>query len=322
MDEGRLRTPEADMDPKLYGPLIQSMLKNGVYLNPTLTRSWISIMPKKLEWYKQSAALLEDPAYRFIPVARREAWLRTANGSDSPRNPADEQRMKEGLRKVEEFTRMYAQAGGRIISGPDSGPSSGPANMAGLAIHVEMEALVDAGLTPMQAILSSTRWSAELLHKDKDLGTVTPGKIADVILIAGDPLADIRATRNLHTVIMDGKILDTTLTPNFRNPIPRPVAEYPMDDRSPELETLTPEIVREGDARAEIEVTGAKFSPQSVIRFDTTDLPTKFISESRLTATLKGSLLKSPGTYAITVTNPGPSGGVSKKLYLIINFKK
>jgi len=322
MDEGRLRTPEADMDPKLYGPLIQSMLKNGVYLNPTLTRSWISIMPKKLEWYKQSAALLEDPAYRFIPVARREAWLRTANGSDSPRNPADEQRMKEGLRKVEEFTRMYAQAGGRIISGPDSGPSSGPANMAGLAIHVEMEALVDAGLTPMQAILSSTRWSAELLHKDKDLGTVTPGKIADVILIAGDPLADIRATRNLHTVIMDGKILDTTLSPNFRNPIPRPVAEYPMDDRSPELETLTPEIVREGDARAEIEVTGAKFSPQSVIRFDTTDLPTKFISESRLTATLKGSLLKSPGTYAITVTNPGPSGGVSKKLYLIINFKK
>src|SRR5207249_10844386 len=115
------------------------------------------------------------------------AWLRTANGSDSPRNPADEQRMKEGLRKVEEFTRMYAQAGGRIISGTDSGPSSGPANMAGLGIHIEMAALVDAGLTPMQAILSSTRWAAELLHKDKESGTLPPGKIAGVSLIGGDP---------------------------------------------------------------------------------------------------------------------------------------
>jgi imidazolonepropionase-like amidohydrolase len=233
MDEGRLRIPEADMDPGLYGPLIQRMLKNGVYLNPTLTRIWISIMPKKMEWYRQAAALLEDRAYSFIPAARREVWLRTTNGDDGPRNPADELRMKEGLRKVEEFTRMYAHAGGRIISGTDTGPSSGPANMAGLAIHVEMEALVDAGLTPMQAILSSTRWAAELLHKEKDLGTVAPGKIADVILIAGDPLADIRGTRNLHTVIMDGKILDTSLSPSFRNPIPRPVAEYPMDDRSP-----------------------------------------------------------------------------------------
>jgi imidazolonepropionase-like amidohydrolase len=322
MDEGRLRIPEADMDPSLYGPLIQLMLKNGVYLNPTLTRIWISIMPKKMEWYKQAATLLQDPAYSFIPAARREVWLRTTNGDDGPRNPADELRMKEGLRKVEEFTRMYAQAGGRIIGGPDSGPSSGPANMAGLALHIEMEALVDAGLTPMQSILSSTRWAAELLHQEKDLGTVAPGKIADVVLIAGDPLADIRVTRSLRTVIMEGEVLDTTLSPNFRNPIPRPVAEYPMDARNPELETLTPEIVRQGDADTEIEVTGVKFSPQSVIRFDTTDLPTKFISESKLTGTLKGSLLKSPGTYAVTVTNPGPSGGVSKALYLIINFRK
>src|SRR5206468_10859812 len=90
MDERRLSIPEADMDPKLYGPLIQLMLKNGVYLNPTLTRAWISIMPKKMEWYRQAAALLEDPVYSFIPAARRDVWLRTTKGDDGPRNLADE----------------------------------------------------------------------------------------------------------------------------------------------------------------------------------------------------------------------------------------
>lgn len=341
MDEGRLCTPEADMDPALFGPLIDLMVKNGVYFNPTLTRVWINAHPKKMEWHNLVTKLLEDPTYRFVPAARREVWLGLAKGSDDPTyrfSPAarredclrmvkgsdsqmNNERMKDGLRKVEEFTRRYVQAGGRIINGPDSGPSSGPANMAGLAMHVEMEALVDAGLTPMEAILSSTRWAAELLHKEKEIGTVAPGKIADVILIDGDPLADIRATQKIRTVIMDGKVVDATLDPNFRNPIPRPVAEYAMDSRDPELEALTPEIAREGDASVEIEVTGKKFNRQSIIRFDTADLPTTFGSESKLTATIKGSLLKNPGTYAVTVVNPGPSGGVSGKLYLIVNFR-
>jgi len=101
--------------------------------------------------------------------------------------------------------------------------------MAGLAMHIEMEAFVDAGLTPMQAIQASTKWSAELLHKEQDLGTIAPGRIADIILIDGDPLADIRATRKIRTVVMSGTPVDTTLDPSFVNPIPRPVAEYEMD---------------------------------------------------------------------------------------------
>jgi hypothetical protein len=305
------------MDPALFGPLIDVMVKNVVYFNPTLSRVWINAMPKRTAWYKEATSLLEHPSYRFIPAARREEWLHTAM---SRRESAD-QRVMEGLRKVEEFTRRYAQAGGRIINGPDSGPSSGPANMAGLAMHVEMEALVDAGLTPMQAIQSSTKWPAELLHKEQDFGTVAPGKRADLILIDGDPLADIRATRKIRTVMMDGKIVDTTLDPSFRNPIPRPVAEYTMDSRDPELERITPEITRQGEAGLEIELTGRKFNQQSIVRFDTTDLPTRFVNESKLIATVKGSLLKNAGTYAVTVINPGPTGGVSRELYLIVNFR-
>jgi len=224
MDQNSLRTPEADMNPALFGPLIDLMIRNGVYFNPTLTRAWIDALPKREQWLKEAADLIQSPAYRFIPAARREFWLRAARAESK----ADSRTM-EAVKKLQEFTRRYAEAGGRIITGPDSGPSSGPANLAGLAMHVEMEALVDAGLTPIQAIQASTKWAAELLHKDKDLGTIAPGRIADIILIDGDPAADIRATRKIRSVIMNGKTVDTTLDPNFKNPIPRPVAEYDMD---------------------------------------------------------------------------------------------
>ena len=227
MDAGTLRTAEADMSPALFGPLIDLMVKNGVFFNPTLTREWIEAMPKRDHWLKEAAALIDSPDYRFIPAARREFWMKATREPSKATT-----RQAEGLRKVEEFTKRYAEAGGRIITGPDSGPSSGPANLAGLAMHVEMEALVDAGLTPMQAILASTKWAAELLHKEKDLGTIAPGRIADVVLIDGDPLADIRATRKIRTVIMNGKPVDTRLDPNFTNPILRPVAEYAMDRTS------------------------------------------------------------------------------------------
>ena len=58
-----------------------------------------------------------------------------------------------------------------------------------------------------------------------------------------------------------------------------------------------------------------------VIRFDTSDLPTTFVSESKLSAIIKGSLLKNPGTYVVTVVNPGAAGGVSRAQYLIVSFR-
>jgi imidazolonepropionase-like amidohydrolase len=219
LDAGKLPNSDAEMDEQRFPALVELMVKNGVFMNPTLTRTGAT--PKKPEWNTDVIALLESPEYRFIPQARRDNWLKIAN---TPARPLDGPRA-EGLKKTLDFLRMYARAGGRFITGPDSGPSSGPTNMAGLAMHVEMEALVDAGLTPMQAIMSSTKWPAELLHKDKDLGTVAAGKVADLIVIDGNPLADIRATQKIRTVMMDGKIVDTTLDPNFKNPIPRPLPE-------------------------------------------------------------------------------------------------
>lgn len=319
MDAETLPIPEADMDEKLFDPLIQLLVKNGVYYNPTLTREWINVLPEKQQWYDEAGKMIQSPEFAFIPKERREYWMRMVNGTE-PIRAQHLEREKQGMQKVEEFTKRYVRAGGKVLSGTDAGPSSGPANMAGLALHVEMEELVRAGLTPMQAILSSTKWPAELIHKEKDLGTVEPGKLADIVLVQGNPLSDIRNTRNIRTVIMDGKVVDRTLDPNWKNPIPRPVAEYARDYRGPEVSTIAPEAVRAGAGNLAIELTGRKFKPTSVIRFDMTNLPTKFVSESKLTATVDSGLLRNAGTYAVTVTTPGSGGGTSREVYLIVKY--
>ncbi len=319
--EGRLSTPEADMDPRLFDPLIDLFISNGVYLNPTLSRSWINVMPKRSEWSELAAKILEDRSMRFIPKARLQFWLQTAKAADTDISSPQMQRRQEGFRRVEEFTRRYAQAGGRVLTGPDTGSSSGPTNIPGLSMHIEMEALVDAGLTPMQAILGSTKWAAEFFHLERDLGTVEPGKLADLILIEGDPLADIRATREIRAVILDGQLIDTRFDQNFRNPMPRPVAlDSVLEYMGPEILEIAPKIAQEGDSKVDLEVSGKKFSPRSLIRFDTTDLPTVFVSPSRLTGNIDGALLKEVGTYAVTVVNPGSGGGTSNVQYFVVKF--
>ena len=314
MEEGRLPNAQAEMDTTLFGPLIDLMVTNGVYFNPTLTRP----RPESREWYDVVVKLLEDPSAQFITEARREHWLNAVLAADTGE---DIQLNTESLRKIREFIRRFVQAGGKVLTGPDTGSRSSATNIAGLAMHVEMEALVNAGLTPMQAILASTKWPAEFMHKEDDLGTVEPGKLADLIIIEGDPLTDIRVTHNVCTVILDGKVLDTRLDPNFRNPLPRTTyTNTPLEYLGPEISRVTPGIVRASDTGVTVQVTGKRFNPQSFIRFDTTDLPTNFVSSSLLTATLDGELMQNVGTYAVTVVNPGSGGSPSNAAYFIVNF--
>jgi hypothetical protein len=237
------------------------------------------------------------------------------------------ERQNLGRRNVEQFVQRFVNAGGKVVTGPDVAGTSGPSNLPGLAMHVEMEALVDAGLTPMQVILASTKWSAEFLGKDRDLGTVEPGKLADLILIEGDPLADIRNTRNIRAVILDGKVVDTTIDPNFRNPLPRPVSalladDAPLEFMGPRLTAISPRIAPQGGPAVTLELSGEKFTPRSLVRFDTTDLPTQFISPTRLSATISADLLRDFGTYAVTVVNPGSGGGTSNGIYFVVNFSQ
>ena len=87
-----------------------------------------------------------------------------------------------------------------------------------------MQMLTDLGIPPMKAIQGATLWAAEVLGQDKDLGSVEPGKFADLTVIEGNPLADIGTTKNVRMVVKGGEIMDTTYDPHWVNAVPRRLA--------------------------------------------------------------------------------------------------
>ncbi len=90
-----------------------------------------------------------------------------------------------------------------LLAGTDLGDAG---IVPGVSLHDELALLVDAGLTPAEALRSATLNPARFLGLTDSLGTIEPGKIADLVLLAADPLADIRNTRAIVTVIRAGKV--------------------------------------------------------------------------------------------------------------------
>jgi len=99
-------------------------------------------------------------------------------------------------------------AGVRIALGTDSGT---PGVVIGRGVHQELALLVEAGLSNRDAILAGTRNAAGNLGWEAELGTITSGKLADIIAIAGDPLTDIAASRNIRLVIKGGAVITNKL---------------------------------------------------------------------------------------------------------------
>jgi imidazolonepropionase-like amidohydrolase len=75
-------------------------------------------------------------------------------------------------------------------------------------VHLELEELVNAGLTPLEAIRAGTGSASRILGLDETLGTIVPGKWADLIVLDADPLADIRNTRKIRTIVQAGRVVD------------------------------------------------------------------------------------------------------------------
>ncbi|HKD10830.1 MAG TPA: amidohydrolase family protein, partial [Thermoanaerobaculia bacterium] len=116
--------------------------------------------------------------------------------------PESSARAQEIWRRNLEVLQALHQAGVTIVAGTDQA-------VPGFSLHREMEIYVSAGFTPMEAIQAATIVPARVMRRDKDVGTVEAGKSADLIVVDGDPLADIRSLRRVVTVIKAGRAYDT-----------------------------------------------------------------------------------------------------------------
>ena len=104
---------------------------------------------------------------------------------------------------MEENLRRVRAAGGTVVLATDAG---NPLTLHGPSVHQELEAMQAAGLTPAEVIVAATRNGARALGRSDDLGTVEEGRIADLLILAEDPTADVRAFRSLTHVVRAGVV--------------------------------------------------------------------------------------------------------------------
>ena len=109
----------------------------------------------------------------------------------------------QGVTQTFATIKTLHQAGARIIAGTDS-----PLVAYGISLHGELEDYVAAGLTPFQALQTATVNPARLLAADADIGSLQVGKLADLVVVDGDPLSDIKAARRVRTVIKNGEVYE------------------------------------------------------------------------------------------------------------------
>ena len=106
------------------------------------------------------------------------------------------------------FTNLKKLHSAGVLLGMGTDGNFPPGNFFGDSMHREMELHVEAGLTPLQTIKIATYNGAKILELDKEIGSVEEGKLADLLIVKGDPSTDINDTRNIEYVLQSGRVID------------------------------------------------------------------------------------------------------------------
>jgi imidazolonepropionase-like amidohydrolase len=179
-------------------------VRNGTWQVPTLVqkRAWGKLGDPKF---------VADPRLKTLPTQVRAIWKveKTPRGVrilGDELTAADLKAHAAQFRRDLKLVLAMHKAGVRILAGTDT-PS--PYVFPGSGLHDELALLVRAGLSPLEALQAATRGPAEFLGRQKKLGTVERGKIADLVLLHADPLKDVANTRRIAAVILEGRVIDT-----------------------------------------------------------------------------------------------------------------
>lgn len=163
-------------------------------------------LTRRMEAFAGDSAFRADPRARFVPALYLGAWAEDADRvvARDP-TPAGRAAYRAFYEKGLELTGAAHRAGVRVLLGTDAGDSF---SFPGSGAHDELEELVAAGLSPAEALRAATLGPAEFLGLDARHGTVEPGRRADLVLLEGDPLADIGNARRIRAVVFGGELLD------------------------------------------------------------------------------------------------------------------
>ena len=179
--------------------LIAQLARNRTWQVPTLV--W-----ERGQWLVDVIDYSHDPLLKYAPQSwQKKSWPEFTKGiiAELVTDPvADRRRF---VQKELELTLAMHRAGIRFMAGTDT--AAGVDVLPGSSLHTELEYFVEAGLTPQEALRAATLAPAEFLGRTQDMGTVDKNKIADLVLLDANPLDDIRNTRKISAVVVNGRLL-------------------------------------------------------------------------------------------------------------------
>lgn len=177
-------------DMYIYDDMIQLLRAAKISVVPTISytafAAKLNAEPKLLDNDAELAA--------FLPPRGNFNWMLNLSPEDRDQNTRAAQASRETTAKL-------ARAGITIGTGTDIW-------QVPTAVHMEMEELVAAGLSPAAAIRAATGDAARIIGAERDLGTIQSGKLADLIILDANPLTDIRNTRRIWAVVQAGRMVD------------------------------------------------------------------------------------------------------------------
>jgi amidohydrolase family protein len=171
------------------------LARNKTWQVPTLEVKWT-------QSYIDDLSRAPDPRIKYIPQSEQQWWTPQQNFFARYRTPEYITYKKKLFERELTLVGALHRAGVPFMTGTDL---SGAYIFAGFSLHHELELLVRAGFTPMEALQAATRNPAVFLNEIDSLGTVTRGKIANLVLLDANPLEDIRNTQRIDAVVLNGR---------------------------------------------------------------------------------------------------------------------
>jgi Tol biopolymer transport system component len=192
-------SPKQSLLGRSYEDVIQIIAKSGMTITPTIA----------LGGYQ--AAVAADPIITQDPrmIRLQPPWVsapsasagRGRGGRGARPTAPDPKALETFMQRSARLLLDLLHAGVPIVAGVDA-----PLVPYGAALHTELAGYVAAGFTPLQALQTATVNTARLLNAENDLGSVEPGKLADLVIVEGNPLVNIRDTMRVRTVIKNGEV--------------------------------------------------------------------------------------------------------------------
>jgi imidazolonepropionase-like amidohydrolase len=188
-------------------PIVEALGLLGVAQATRAAGTWSCVtlvLRERMVSVAQAQQLLARPEMRYVSAATRAFW--EARTDDAIRNaaPADWERVRQGNALRKALTQALRDAGAGLLLGTDT-----PNRLVtpGFALHEELAHLVDAGLTPYEALRTGTHDAATFLGAADEWGTVQAGRRADLLLLDGNPLENVAHVAHPAGVMARGRWL-------------------------------------------------------------------------------------------------------------------